>query len=298
MGSLLSAWLESMGGQLREDDNGGRATLSKETMDAGLNLAVKDNDDLFPPEWRLSRSGRRRPAAELTVAAPEAGAPSRARRGAPAVGVPGGRPLDLDRRRLLHEAAGRRRRRGHQGRVARAATRCGAGRLRARARSRSTTTARSSTSSAPPSAASWSTRTDADGLDVAARPAGLGRRRRLVAGLGRWPRSRRSTPRDSARPIPHLLVTAITPFGLDGPWSDKPATEFTLQAWSGGIVGLARGQPERAARVRRRADRGVARRSLRRHRHAGGSSPPARRAASSSTSPCSRRWRCASPTTR
>ena len=64
MGSLLSAWLESMGGQLREDDNGGRATLSKETMDAGLNVAVKNNDDLFPPEWRLSRSGRRRPAAD------------------------------------------------------------------------------------------------------------------------------------------------------------------------------------------------------------------------------------------
>ncbi len=44
---------------------------------------------------------------------------------------------------------------------------------------------------------------------------------------------------------PHLIVTSITPFGLDGPWSDKPATEFTLQAWSGGIVGLARGKPER-----------------------------------------------------
>ena len=60
MGSLLSAWLESMGGMLREDDDGRRATLSKETMDAGLNLAVKDNDEGFPPEWRLSRSGRRR----------------------------------------------------------------------------------------------------------------------------------------------------------------------------------------------------------------------------------------------
>ena len=61
MGSLLSAWLESMGGMLRDDDDGRRATLSKETMDAGLNLAVKDNDSAFPPEWRLSRSGRRRP---------------------------------------------------------------------------------------------------------------------------------------------------------------------------------------------------------------------------------------------
>ncbi len=52
-------------------------------------------------------------------------------------------------------------------------------------------------------------------------------------------------PREVARAHPHLVVTSITPFGLDGPWSDKPATEFTLQAWSGGIVGLARGRPER-----------------------------------------------------
>ena len=44
---------------------------------------------------------------------------------------------------------------------------------------------------------------------------------------------------------PHLTVTAITPFGLDGPWSEKPATEFTLQAWSGAVVGLARGRPDR-----------------------------------------------------
>jgi len=45
---------------------------------------------------------------------------------------------------------------------------------------------------------------------------------------------------------PHLVVTSITPFGLHGPWRDRPATEFTLQAWSGGIVGLGRGAPERA----------------------------------------------------
>ncbi|MCV7371004.1 CoA transferase [Mycolicibacterium duvalii] len=45
---------------------------------------------------------------------------------------------------------------------------------------------------------------------------------------------------------PHLTVTAITAFGLDGPWSDRAATEFTLQAWSGGIVGLGRGAPDRA----------------------------------------------------
>lgn len=45
---------------------------------------------------------------------------------------------------------------------------------------------------------------------------------------------------------PHLTVTAVTAFGLEGPWHDRPATEFTLQAWSGGIVGLGRGAPDRA----------------------------------------------------
>jgi len=48
------------------------------------------------------------------------------------------------------------------------------------------------------------------------------------------------------RDHPHLTVTAVTPFGLDGPWADRPATEFTLQAWSGGIVGLGRGSADRA----------------------------------------------------
>ena len=45
---------------------------------------------------------------------------------------------------------------------------------------------------------------------------------------------------------PQLTVTSITPFGLQGPWRDRAATEFTLQAWSGGIVGLGRGLPDRA----------------------------------------------------
>jgi crotonobetainyl-CoA:carnitine CoA-transferase CaiB-like acyl-CoA transferase len=45
---------------------------------------------------------------------------------------------------------------------------------------------------------------------------------------------------------PHLIVTAITPFGLDGPWHDHAATEFTLQAWSGGAIGIGRGSQDRA----------------------------------------------------
>ena len=54
------------------------------------------------------------------------------------------------------------------------------------------------------------------------------------------------TPTEIHRVHPHLTVTAITAFGLEGPWQDRPATEFTLQAWSGGIVGLGRGSPDRA----------------------------------------------------
>ena len=53
-------------------------------------------------------------------------------------------------------------------------------------------------------------------------------------------------PVDIHHAHPHLTVTAITPFGLEGPWHDRPATEFTLQAWSGGIVGLGRGSADRA----------------------------------------------------
>jgi crotonobetainyl-CoA:carnitine CoA-transferase CaiB-like acyl-CoA transferase len=53
-------------------------------------------------------------------------------------------------------------------------------------------------------------------------------------------------PEEIHRRHPRLTVTSITPFGLDGPWRDRAATEFTLQAWSGGIVGLGRGLPERA----------------------------------------------------
>jgi crotonobetainyl-CoA:carnitine CoA-transferase CaiB-like acyl-CoA transferase len=41
---------------------------------------------------------------------------------------------------------------------------------------------------------------------------------------------------------PALVVVTITPFGLDGPWAGRPATEFTLQA-SAGSIGQ-RGLPE------------------------------------------------------
>jgi len=35
--------------------------LTEGTFEKGLNNVVKDNDMNFPPEWRLSRSGRKKP---------------------------------------------------------------------------------------------------------------------------------------------------------------------------------------------------------------------------------------------
>jgi crotonobetainyl-CoA:carnitine CoA-transferase CaiB-like acyl-CoA transferase len=60
------------------------------------------------------------------------------------------------------------------------------------------------------------------------------------------PVAQRVAPRDLHRRYPHLIVTTITAFGLDGPWCDRPATEFTLQAWSGGAIGIGRGSQDRA----------------------------------------------------
>ncbi|CAN7394405.1 enoyl-CoA hydratase/isomerase family protein [Phenylobacterium sp. LjRoot225] len=57
MGSVLTAWLESMLPTVHND--GGELTLGDEAFEKGLNNAVKDNDSLFPPEFRLSKSGRK-----------------------------------------------------------------------------------------------------------------------------------------------------------------------------------------------------------------------------------------------
>lgn len=54
------------------------------------------------------------------------------------------------------------------------------------------------------------------------------------------------TPQEIRDRHPHLVVTTLTPFGLEGPWKDRAATEFTLQAWSGGAMGLGRGSQDRA----------------------------------------------------
>jgi enoyl-CoA hydratase/carnithine racemase len=59
MGSLMTAFLEGMGGRVRPDAD--ELMLGEEVYGEGLNKAVKSNDDLFPPDFRLSKSGRSQP---------------------------------------------------------------------------------------------------------------------------------------------------------------------------------------------------------------------------------------------
>ncbi|WP_280258856.1 enoyl-CoA hydratase/isomerase family protein [Nocardia wallacei] len=59
MGSLLSGFFESMGGHIHADDDGD--LMLGNAFEGGLNNSVKDNDAQFPPEFRLSKSGREQP---------------------------------------------------------------------------------------------------------------------------------------------------------------------------------------------------------------------------------------------
>ncbi|NNE73753.1 MAG: CoA transferase [Acidimicrobiales bacterium] len=52
-----------------------------------------------------------------------------------------------------------------------------------------------------------------------------------------------ATLEEVRRRYPHLVVLSITPFGLTGPYADRPVTEFIVQAESGGIA--CRGRPDR-----------------------------------------------------
>ncbi|HZU79745.1 MAG TPA: enoyl-CoA hydratase/isomerase family protein [Acidimicrobiales bacterium] len=58
MGSIMSAMLETMGGAVKPDDKD--LMLGREVYESGLGKAVKVNDDQFPPEFRLSKSGRKK----------------------------------------------------------------------------------------------------------------------------------------------------------------------------------------------------------------------------------------------
>ncbi|HWE55906.1 MAG TPA: CoA transferase, partial [Acidimicrobiales bacterium] len=38
-----------------------------------------------------------------------------------------------------------------------------------------------------------------------------------------------------AQPVPSRIRVSFSPFGLDGPWATRPATEITLQAMTGSV---------------------------------------------------------------
>jgi enoyl-CoA hydratase len=61
MGSMLTGLFETLGNYTRPDSDGGDVVLNDEVFDHGLSNTVKDNDSRFPPDFRLSRSGRRKP---------------------------------------------------------------------------------------------------------------------------------------------------------------------------------------------------------------------------------------------
>jgi enoyl-CoA hydratase len=57
MGSILTSLVESLGAYLRADP--GEFVLNAEVLKKGLASVVKETEAQFPPEWRLSQSGRR-----------------------------------------------------------------------------------------------------------------------------------------------------------------------------------------------------------------------------------------------
>jgi enoyl-CoA hydratase len=59
-GSLLVGMVEGMLPMIQNDQEDD-VDLTEGTFNKGLNNVVKDNDLNFPPEWRLSRSGRAKP---------------------------------------------------------------------------------------------------------------------------------------------------------------------------------------------------------------------------------------------
>jgi len=58
LGSLLTGWLEGMLPAMKPDDVN-EVDLGGAAFDAGIANTVKSNDENYPPDWRLSRGGRK-----------------------------------------------------------------------------------------------------------------------------------------------------------------------------------------------------------------------------------------------
>jgi len=57
-GSLLTALAESTLPMMTDDHQGGLG-IGEDMFEVGMNNAIKDNDLLYPPDWRYSRTGRK-----------------------------------------------------------------------------------------------------------------------------------------------------------------------------------------------------------------------------------------------
>jgi enoyl-CoA hydratase/carnithine racemase len=57
MGALLTSLIESLGPQVRPES--GEFVLDQDVLDSGLPAAVREAEKRFPPDWRMSKSGRR-----------------------------------------------------------------------------------------------------------------------------------------------------------------------------------------------------------------------------------------------
>jgi hypothetical protein len=58
MGSLLTGWLEGMLPMMKADRET-KVDLGGDAFEGGIAKTVKNNDLNYPPEWRLSRTGRK-----------------------------------------------------------------------------------------------------------------------------------------------------------------------------------------------------------------------------------------------
>ena len=58
MGSQLTSMIEALWPYMKHDS--GELKFGASVLDAGVNNTVKDLENSYPPEWRMSRSGRKR----------------------------------------------------------------------------------------------------------------------------------------------------------------------------------------------------------------------------------------------
>jgi hypothetical protein len=58
MGSSLTSMVEALWPYMKHDP--GELKFGASVFEAGVNKTVKDLEEAYPPEWRMSRSGRKR----------------------------------------------------------------------------------------------------------------------------------------------------------------------------------------------------------------------------------------------